>query len=105
MNKQVFYDPQRKRWKRLRRIFDVLALLGLLLGLIFVIGLAADEAAAGVAAGDSEAELQGAFGASTAAAAGGTEAGPLCPPAHGPEAVGRSVELGRRIAGGVLRGL
>ena len=39
MNKQVFYDPQRKRWKRLRRIFDVLALLGLVLGTVFVIGL------------------------------------------------------------------
>ncbi|WP_158941980.1 polysaccharide deacetylase family protein [Granulicella sp. S190] len=39
MNRQVFYDPQRKRWKRLRRIFDVLALLGLLLGTVFVIGL------------------------------------------------------------------
>jgi cellulose synthase/poly-beta-1,6-N-acetylglucosamine synthase-like glycosyltransferase/peptidoglycan/xylan/chitin deacetylase (PgdA/CDA1 family)/spore germination protein YaaH len=40
MAKPVFYDPQRKRWKRLRRIFDVLALAGLLLGLLFVIGLA-----------------------------------------------------------------
>ena len=39
MNKPVFYDPQRKRWKRLRRIFDVLALLGLLLGTVFVIGI------------------------------------------------------------------
>ena len=39
MTKQVFYDPQRKRWKRLRRIFDVLALLGLVVGAIFVIGL------------------------------------------------------------------
>src|ERR1700734_3749511 len=39
MNRQVFYDPQRKRWKRLRRIFDVLALLGLVLGSIFVVGL------------------------------------------------------------------
>ncbi len=39
MNKQVFYDPQRKRWKQLRRIFDVLALAGLLIGTIFVIGL------------------------------------------------------------------
>jgi peptidoglycan-N-acetylglucosamine deacetylase len=39
MNKQVFYDPQRKRWKRLRRIFDVAALLGLLLGTIFVVDL------------------------------------------------------------------
>jgi cellulose synthase/poly-beta-1,6-N-acetylglucosamine synthase-like glycosyltransferase/peptidoglycan/xylan/chitin deacetylase (PgdA/CDA1 family)/spore germination protein YaaH len=39
MNKQVFYDPQRKRWRRLRRIFDLLALLGLVLGSIFVVGL------------------------------------------------------------------
>ena len=39
MNKQVFFDPQRKRWKRLRRIFDVTALAGLLLGTIFVVGL------------------------------------------------------------------
>ncbi len=27
MNRQIFFDPQRKRWKRLRRIFDVSALL------------------------------------------------------------------------------
>ncbi len=39
MSKPVFYDPQRKRWKRLRRIFDVLALFGFLLGTVFVIGL------------------------------------------------------------------
>ncbi len=39
MNKQVFYDPQRKRWKRLRRVFDVLALLGLVLGSVFLVGL------------------------------------------------------------------
>jgi peptidoglycan-N-acetylglucosamine deacetylase len=39
MNRQVFYDPQRKRWKRLRRVFDILALLGLLLGTVFVLGL------------------------------------------------------------------
>ncbi len=39
MNKPVFYDPQRKRWKRLRRIFDVLALFGVLLGAIFIVGL------------------------------------------------------------------
>jgi cellulose synthase/poly-beta-1,6-N-acetylglucosamine synthase-like glycosyltransferase/peptidoglycan/xylan/chitin deacetylase (PgdA/CDA1 family)/spore germination protein YaaH len=39
MNQQVFYDPQRKRWKRLRRIVDVLALLGLVLGSVFVVGL------------------------------------------------------------------
>jgi cellulose synthase/poly-beta-1,6-N-acetylglucosamine synthase-like glycosyltransferase/peptidoglycan/xylan/chitin deacetylase (PgdA/CDA1 family)/spore germination protein YaaH len=39
MNKPVFYDPQRKRWKRLRRIFDVLALFGLVIGTVFIIGL------------------------------------------------------------------
>jgi cellulose synthase/poly-beta-1,6-N-acetylglucosamine synthase-like glycosyltransferase/peptidoglycan/xylan/chitin deacetylase (PgdA/CDA1 family)/spore germination protein YaaH len=39
MNKPVFYDPQRKRWKRLRRIFDVLALVGAFLGVVFIIGL------------------------------------------------------------------
>jgi cellulose synthase/poly-beta-1,6-N-acetylglucosamine synthase-like glycosyltransferase/peptidoglycan/xylan/chitin deacetylase (PgdA/CDA1 family)/spore germination protein YaaH len=39
MNKPVFYDPQRKRWKRLRRILDVLAVLGVILGIIFVVGL------------------------------------------------------------------
>jgi cellulose synthase/poly-beta-1,6-N-acetylglucosamine synthase-like glycosyltransferase/peptidoglycan/xylan/chitin deacetylase (PgdA/CDA1 family)/spore germination protein YaaH len=39
MNKQVFFDPQRKRWKRLRRIFDVVALSGVVLGVLFAIGL------------------------------------------------------------------
>ena len=39
MTKQVFYDPQRKRWKRLRRILDVLALLGTVVFVIFIFGL------------------------------------------------------------------
>lgn len=39
MNKPVFYDPQRKRWKRLRRVFDLLALFGAILGIVFLIGL------------------------------------------------------------------
>jgi cellulose synthase/poly-beta-1,6-N-acetylglucosamine synthase-like glycosyltransferase/peptidoglycan/xylan/chitin deacetylase (PgdA/CDA1 family)/spore germination protein YaaH len=39
MSQQVFYDPQRKRWKRLRRIFDSMALLGVIVGVSFVIGL------------------------------------------------------------------
>src|SRR5437899_9122997 len=39
MSKQVFYDPQKKRWKRLRVIFDLLALGGLLVGTIFVAGV------------------------------------------------------------------
>jgi peptidoglycan-N-acetylglucosamine deacetylase len=39
MNKQVFADPQRKRWKRLRRVFDIVALLGVAVGVLFAIGL------------------------------------------------------------------
>ena len=35
--KQIFYDPQRKRWKRLRRVFDILAVLLTLLLIIFAI--------------------------------------------------------------------
>jgi len=39
MTKPIFYDPQRKRWKRLRVFFDLIALGGLILGTIFLIGL------------------------------------------------------------------
>jgi len=39
MKNPVFYDPQRKRWKRLRRILDITALLGMLVGVLFVLGL------------------------------------------------------------------
>jgi len=39
MTQQVFYDPQRKRWKRLRKIFDLLAMAGCVIGAIFVVGL------------------------------------------------------------------
>jgi len=39
MSQQVFFDPQRKRWKRLRRIFDSMALLGVVIGALFIIGL------------------------------------------------------------------
>ena len=39
MSKPIFYDPQRKRWKRLRRIFDSLALVGAVVGILFAIGL------------------------------------------------------------------
>jgi cellulose synthase/poly-beta-1,6-N-acetylglucosamine synthase-like glycosyltransferase/peptidoglycan/xylan/chitin deacetylase (PgdA/CDA1 family)/spore germination protein YaaH len=39
MNKQVFYDPQRKRWKRLRKVFDAFALFLSVLGVLFVIGV------------------------------------------------------------------
>ncbi|QMV17303.1 glycosyltransferase [Granulicella sp. 5B5] len=39
MSKPVFYDPQRKRWRRLRRIFDSLALSATVLGILFIVGL------------------------------------------------------------------
>ena len=39
MNKQVFFDPHRKRWKRLRIILDVSALLGLVLLGLFLVGV------------------------------------------------------------------
>jgi cellulose synthase/poly-beta-1,6-N-acetylglucosamine synthase-like glycosyltransferase/peptidoglycan/xylan/chitin deacetylase (PgdA/CDA1 family)/spore germination protein YaaH len=39
MTKQVFYDPQRKRWRRLRRLFDIVALIGVVVLISFVIGL------------------------------------------------------------------
>src|SRR3984957_19854075 len=31
-DKQIFFDPQRKRWKRLRRVLDVVAVLSTLVG-------------------------------------------------------------------------
>jgi cellulose synthase/poly-beta-1,6-N-acetylglucosamine synthase-like glycosyltransferase/peptidoglycan/xylan/chitin deacetylase (PgdA/CDA1 family)/spore germination protein YaaH len=39
MSKQVFFDPQRKRWKRLRRIFDIMALFGVVVGALFAVEL------------------------------------------------------------------
>ncbi|WP_263378149.1 polysaccharide deacetylase family protein [Granulicella paludicola] len=39
MTKPVFYDPQRKRWKRLRRIFDSVALVATVVGILFIVGL------------------------------------------------------------------
>jgi peptidoglycan-N-acetylglucosamine deacetylase len=39
MTKQVFLDPQRKRWKRLRRISNVIALFGAVIIVLFVLGL------------------------------------------------------------------
>ena len=37
--KPVFYDPGRKRWKRLRRVFDITAVLSTLLLLLFFLGV------------------------------------------------------------------
>ena len=37
LDKQIFFDPQRKRWKRLRRILDVLAVVSTLVLAGFVV--------------------------------------------------------------------
>jgi cellulose synthase/poly-beta-1,6-N-acetylglucosamine synthase-like glycosyltransferase/peptidoglycan/xylan/chitin deacetylase (PgdA/CDA1 family)/spore germination protein YaaH len=39
MTKPIFYDPQRTRWKRLRRIFDLTALFGAIVGIVFIVSL------------------------------------------------------------------
>jgi cellulose synthase/poly-beta-1,6-N-acetylglucosamine synthase-like glycosyltransferase/peptidoglycan/xylan/chitin deacetylase (PgdA/CDA1 family)/spore germination protein YaaH len=35
-DRQIFFDPQRKRWKRLRRIFDITAVLSSLVMAVFI---------------------------------------------------------------------
>ncbi len=39
MNRQIFYDPQRKRWKRLRRVLDVVAVVSTLLLIAFFLNV------------------------------------------------------------------
>ena len=39
MIKPVFYDPQRKRWRRLRRVFDAVAILSTLVLVLFSVGV------------------------------------------------------------------
>ena len=39
MSKQVFFDPQRKRWKRLKRVGNLFAFAGAMVIVIFVVGL------------------------------------------------------------------
>jgi cellulose synthase/poly-beta-1,6-N-acetylglucosamine synthase-like glycosyltransferase/peptidoglycan/xylan/chitin deacetylase (PgdA/CDA1 family)/spore germination protein YaaH len=38
-NKQIFFDPQRKRWRRLRRVFDVSAVVLTLVLAIFIVNV------------------------------------------------------------------
>ena len=47
--RQIFYDPQRKRWKRLRRILDIAAVLSTLV-VVASSSISSRPAAAGVAA-------------------------------------------------------
>jgi hypothetical protein len=37
--KQIFYDPQRKRWKRLRRIMDVTAVVSTIVLIVFFLSV------------------------------------------------------------------
>jgi peptidoglycan-N-acetylglucosamine deacetylase len=39
MNRQIFFDPQRKRWKRLRRILDVVAVFSTLILVLFFLNV------------------------------------------------------------------
>ncbi len=39
MKKQVFYDPDNKRWRRLRPVLNAAALVGMVLGTIFLAGV------------------------------------------------------------------
>ena len=41
--KPVFYDPERKRWKRLRRVFDVVAIVSTVVLVLFCIGVLRKE--------------------------------------------------------------
>ena len=39
MNRQIFSDPQRKRWKRLRRLFDVTAIVSTIVLVVFFLNV------------------------------------------------------------------
>lgn len=39
MSRQIFYDPQRKRWKRLRRVLDIVAVVSTLLLIAFFLNV------------------------------------------------------------------
>ena len=43
MNRQIFYDPQRKRWKRLRRILDVVAVVSTVILVLFFLNVVKNQ--------------------------------------------------------------
>ena len=51
-DRQIFFDPQRKRWKRLRRILDAVAVLSTLVVVGFIFNILRIQRAARVAAAD-----------------------------------------------------
>ena len=59
MAEPVFYDPQRARWKRLRRLVDVVVAALSALIIFFVYTALRDERSAGIAVLAAKARLQG----------------------------------------------
>jgi cellulose synthase/poly-beta-1,6-N-acetylglucosamine synthase-like glycosyltransferase/peptidoglycan/xylan/chitin deacetylase (PgdA/CDA1 family)/spore germination protein YaaH len=55
--KPVFYDPQRKRWKRLRRLFDVVAVLSTIVLVLFFSGVLHMQSLSGLPFPDSRHNL------------------------------------------------
>ena len=43
MNRQIFFDPQRKRWKRLRRILDAVAVLSTVILVLFFLNVVKNQ--------------------------------------------------------------
>src|SRR6201996_3320038 len=43
MNRQIFFDPQRKRWKRLRRILDVVAVVSTVILVLFFLNVVKNQ--------------------------------------------------------------
>jgi hypothetical protein len=43
MNRQIFFDPQRKRWKRLRRILDAVALFSTVILVLFFLNVVKNQ--------------------------------------------------------------
>ena len=52
--KPVFYDPDRKRWKRLRRILDVGAVVSTLVLVLFAVGVLREQSMTGLTVPDSK---------------------------------------------------
>ena len=43
MNRQIFFDPQRKRWKRLRRILDAVAVFSTVILVLFFLNVVKNQ--------------------------------------------------------------
>src|SRR5271154_6212550 len=43
MNRQIFFDPQRKRWKRLRRVLDAVAVFSTVILVLFFLNVVKNQ--------------------------------------------------------------